>query len=141
MRMRSLLSVSIISRAFTAEFDDIRELGLDADQNVVLLGDGDEQPKLFAHLLPRCGRRIIRVLAPLVVGVATAAADREQPGPDAMRDGRNRLERAAAFLALCDDRVNHVVGRRDGGDVDAGRARGLAHGVGGCGVDGQGQRR
>ena len=131
MRMRSLFSVSIISRAFAAEFDDIPEFGLDTDQNVVLLGDGDKQPKLFAHLPPRRGRRIIRVLAPLVVGVATAAADREQPGPDAMRGGRNRLERASAFLALYDDWVNHVVGRRDGGDVDAGRARGLAHRVGG----------
>src|ERR1700736_6203723 len=50
--------------------DDVRELGLDADHNVVSVGDADQQSEFLHHLGP-CGNTvIIRMMTPLILRIA-----------------------------------------------------------------------
>ena len=58
--------------------DDVGEFRLDAEPEVEALGDRHGLFHLGAHVAPGLGGGIVRVVAPLVVRIARAGAQRDQ---------------------------------------------------------------
>ena len=80
MRRRGLAISSRRRRAAAGVGDDVGEFGLDAEVDVVALGERDGAlPSPSTRSRPGVRAGVVRVPAPLVVGVAGAGAERDEP--------------------------------------------------------------
>ena len=108
--------------------DDIGDLRLDAEIDVMALGDGDGGFHRAQQVAPSFGRCIVRVVPPLVVRVARAGAERHEARPHVARLRGDHIQPAVPGLALRRIGMDHVVGAGDGDDLDAALPRSICHG-------------
>ena len=121
--MRGLFSAVDQPIGFLSRVDDIGKLGLDAEIDIVTLGDLDGRPHGLEEIPPGLRRVVVGMRLPLVDGVACAGAERDQAGRHAGAALGQRCQSAKAGLAHGGIRMDHVEGAGNGNDLDAAFAR------------------